>query len=523
MRARRLSFPWRSWVFTIGLMAAAGCSMNAATGRPQLVLTSEAHEAELGRKAADEVAQGIGFVNDPELAAYVDAIGQRLVRVSVRPEQHFEFHVVDMPEPNAFALPGGYVYVSRGLLAIANSEDELANVLGHEIGHVLARHAAQRETRALPGSFLTGVTALAAGIVGGSQAAELVGSIGQTATQGLLASYSRDQEREADKLGQELAARAGYNPAGMSEFLATLERESALETKGPRRPSFFDSHPSTPERVSTTEAFSKQLGISPGTPIAATRAAFLNKLDGLIVGADAREGVFEQTTFLHPELDFHLRFPDDWKTSNGKTAVGASSPAEDAVVALEFQTRGTDPRAAAESFVADRRIAVSEGGALLVSGLSAYRVVGVAETQRGRVPVMLTFIAYREVIYRVTGLAGASVFPERRAAFEATAGSFGPLSPAERARIMQKRLRLASARPGETIDQLAARVRSAWSPEEIAIANALESGTRLEGGSLLKFAHAEPLSTSPRASRGDEAPGPLGDAAPHPLPPVGNP
>jgi predicted Zn-dependent protease len=258
-------------------------------------------------------------------------------------------------------------------------------------------------------------------------------------------------------------------------------------------------------------------------PIAKTRAAFLQKLDGLIVGADAREGVFEETTFLHPELGFHLRFPDGWKTSNGKTAVGASSPARDAVVALEFQTRGTDPRAAAESFVADRRISVSEAGALLVSGLSAYRVVGVAQTERGGIPVMLTFIAYREVIYRVTGLASASVFQERRAALEATAASFGALSPAERARISQKRLRLVSARAGETIDQLGARVRSAWSPEEIAIANALETGTRLEGGRLVKFARAEPLATSPRATRGDEAPSPLGGGAQGNPPRVGNP
>ena len=512
MRARGFPFPWQLWLNAIALFGALGCSVNPATGKPQLVLMSEAHEAELGRKAAEQVAQEIGLVDDPELAEYVAAIGLRLVRVSVQPDQHFEFHVVDMREPNAFALPGGYVYVSRGLLAISNSEDELANVLGHEIGHVLARHAAERETRALPGSFLTGVTALAAGIVGGSQAAALVGSIGETATWGLLASYSRDQEREADKLGQELAARAGYNPAGMSLFLGTLERATALETKGSRRPSFFDSHPSTPERVSTTEAFSKQLTISPGTPIANSRAAFLQKLDGLIVGEDAREGVFEDTTFLHPELGFHVRFPDGWKTSNGKTAVGAVSPSQDALVAVEFQARGADPRAAAERFVADQRIVVSKAEALQISRLSAFRVIGVAQTQRGEVPLVLTFIAHREVIYRITGLAGASVFQERMTAFVSTADSFGALSSAERARISQNRLRLVRDLPGETIDQLAVRVRSVWSPQQIAIANALETGTGLQGGFLLKIARAEPLSPSPGATRGDDAQDPLGGA-----------
>jgi predicted Zn-dependent protease len=513
MRARGLPFPWLAWLGAIALLGALGCSVNPATGKPQLVLVSESHEAELGRKAAEQVAQEVGLVDDPALAEYVAAVGQRLVRVSVQPDQHFEFHVVDMREPNAFALPGGYVYVSRGLLAISNSEDELANVLGHEIGHVLARHAAQRETRALPGSFLTGLTALAAGIVGGSEAAALVGSIGQTATMGFLASYSRDQEREADKLGQELAARAGYNPVGMSQFLATLERQTALETKGSRRPSFFDSHPSTPERISSTEAFSKQLSTAPGTPIAGTRAAFLQTLDGLIVGEDAREGIFENTTFLHPELGFHVRFPDGWKTSNGKTAVGAASPQQDAVVAVEFQARGTDPRAAAERFVADQRIVVSKSGPLQVSGLPAFRVVGVAQTQRGEIPLVITFIAHREVIYRITGLASASVFQERMPAFVNTADSFGALSSAERARISQSRLRLVRALPGETIDQLAVRVRSVWSSQEIAIANALETGTGLQAGFLVKFARAEPLSPSPRSTRGDDAQDPLGGAA----------
>jgi predicted Zn-dependent protease len=183
------------------------------------------------------------------------------------------------------------------------------------------------------------------------------------------------------------------------------------------------------------------------------------------------------------------------------------------VIALEFQAQGTDPRAAAEAFLAAQRISVSQSGALLVSGLEAFRVLGVAQTQGGGVPLLLTFIAYRGGIYRVTGLARASVFQERAADFEKTAASFGALSPAERARISQKRLRLAKAIAGETIEELGARVRNIWSPEQIAIANALEPGTRLEGGRLVKFAREEPLSTRSGATRGEEGPGPLGGAA----------
>jgi predicted Zn-dependent protease len=520
MHVRGSSVPWPSFAALLVLAAAAGCAINATTGKPQLVVVSEAQEAEIGRKAAEQVSQEMGVVDAPELVGYVASVGQRLVQVSARPDQHFEFQVVDMQEPNAFALPGGYVYVTRGLLVLTNSEDELACVLGHEIGHVLLRHAAQRETRALPGNVLTGITALAAGIVGGSAAADVVGSLGATANSGFLAGYSRDQEREADKLGQELAQRAGYSPAGMTDFLTTLEKEVALETKGKEsgRSSFFDSHPSTPERVSATAAYAQELGVPGGAASPTARVTFLQKLDGLILGADARQGVFEDATFLHPELGFRIQFPDGWKTSNRRTLVGAVSPTQDAVVALQVQGHGSDPQAAAQAYVAAQHISVSQSGALLVSQLAAFRVVGVVEGQRGSVPVLLTFIAYRGDIYRVTGLAGASVFQERTPDFDRTAGSFGPLSAAQRSRISQQRLRLATARSGETIERLGVRVRNAWSPEQTAIANALELGTPLEGGRVLKIAREEPVSTGPRTAPGDGGPGPLGAA-----PPLGNP
>ena len=524
----------RGFCFGLHLAAAAGivlditagCAINPATGKPQLVLMSEAREVELGRKAAAQVSQEVGLVDDPELAEYVDAIGQRLVRVSVHPEQRFEFQVVDMQEPNAFALPGGHVYVSRGLLAISNTEDELANVLGHEIGHVLARHAAQRETRALPGTFLTGLTALAVGIVGGGQAAALVGSIGQTATSGLLAGYSRDQEREADKLGQELAARAGYSPAGMAEFLATLERATASEAKGSRRPSFFDSHPSTPERVSTTENFARQLSVlHRERPLPEHPRRFSRRSTDWILGVDARQGIFEEATFLHPDLAFHIRFPDGWKTSNGKTAVGAISPAQDAVVALEFQARGTDPRAVAETFVAEQRIVVSQSGALVVSGLAAFRVLGVAQTQRGGLPLMLTFIAYREVIYRVTGLASSSVLHGtcNQSSRRLPRASVPFRRPSAHGILQNAFATCQCARRRDDRTVQCAHPECLEPGTAGAIVIALEPETRLEGDlAFLKFARQEPLSASPRAAGGKDGPSPLGGAAEGTRRPAGN-
>ena len=169
------------------LLVVTACAVNPATGRREITFMSNEREAALGREAAAQVAQEMGIVDDPELGAYVAAVGERVARESPRQEVPYRFQIVDIPEPNAFALPGGYVYVSRGLLVIANSEEELANVLGHEIGHVAARHAAQREAAAVPVGVLTAIGAIAAGIIGGGQAAQAVGQLGQTAGAGLIA------------------------------------------------------------------------------------------------------------------------------------------------------------------------------------------------------------------------------------------------------------------------------------------------------------------------------------------------
>ena len=194
----------------LAAVLAIGCSttVNPVTGQREVTTMSPSREAAVGRDAASQVAAEIGLVNDPELTRYVSAIGERLAAKSPRQDVVYRFHVADMPEANAFALPGGYIYVSRGLLALANDEDELANVIGHEIGHVAARHSAQRETRAMGVGILSTLGTVAAGVLGGAGAAQAASQLGQVAGAGLIASYGRDQERQADEVGQKMAADA---------------------------------------------------------------------------------------------------------------------------------------------------------------------------------------------------------------------------------------------------------------------------------------------------------------------------
>src|SRR5262245_3613222 len=355
---------------------------------------SPEREASLGREASVQVEREIGLVRDPELTRYVDAIGQRLAAESPRRDVRYEFRVADMPEPKAFALPGGYVYVSRGLLALANDEDELANVIGHEIGHVAARHAAQRETRQLGVGVLTAVGAVAGAILGGVPGAEMVGQLGQVAGAGLIASYGRDQERQADEVGQKLAAEAGWDPDAMADFLATLGRDAVARTGAEHHPSFLDSHPQPAERSATARARAEGLARAPSSPVARDRVDFLRRIEGIVVGPDPREGVFRDGLFLHPELDFALAFPPGWETQNGKSAVGAISPRRDALVLLEGQGPPGDPRAAASRWAQANRVSVVRHGPARLGGFAAYQALAEGPTQQGTAGLLVRWVSH---------------------------------------------------------------------------------------------------------------------------------
>jgi predicted Zn-dependent protease len=489
---RRLPRPSRrptaALLLAAGLGFACTTVVNPVTGKSEWSTMSPEREVALGRQAAAQVQAEMGLVDDPALSAYVDQIGQRLARHSPRQDVAYHFAVADMAEPNAFALPGGWIYVSRGLLVITNSEAELANVIGHEIGHVAARHAAQRETRAAGVGILSALGTAAAGAVGGGTAAQAVGQLGQVAGAGYIASYGRDQERQSDEVGQGLTAAAGWDPAAMAEFLDTLDQESVRQMGQPRLPTFLDSHPVTAERVRDTRARASSLSVQPAAPIARDRSDFIKRLDGLLVGPDPAEGVFQEALFLHPGLDFALEFPPGWATVNSKQAVAAQSPGQDAVIALEVQGQAGDPGAAAQAFAQQNRIELLDPRAGRIGGYDAYRARALAQSQQGRVALDLTWIAHPAGVFRMTGMTSESAFQGYEPALSQSALSFRALRRAERNGIREKRLHSVRAKRGETLASLGQRTGSAWSVEQTAVANAISPAARLEAGRLVKIA-----------------------------------
>jgi predicted Zn-dependent protease len=457
------------------------CAVNPVSGRPEVVLISHERELEIGRDESRKVEESMGLVLDPDLELWVESVGKRLAAHSPRQNLTYHFYVVDSADANAFALPGGHVYVSRGLLALVNQEDELANVLGHEIGHVAARHAVRRMTVAAPFSVLTGIPALLTGIVSPALGDTIAGA-GQLAGGLVLAPYSRDQEREADRIGMQLAALAGWDPASMSSFLATLERdEQASGTT--RRTSWLDTHPATPERVRLTAQRAAELERGPRAPDSGDRAALVEKLDGLLLGDDPSQGVFVDSLFLHPDLDLALRFPEGWETYNGRAYVAAVAPDEGAFVSLHLAGEGDDPLegARADGISEELEVELEE---LDVAGLPARRL----EVERRGQTLVVTWVARGGLVVRLSGASTTEGYEARRATFASFVGSLRALRQAEREQILESRLRGRRARAGETLSDLLARHASSWTPGEAAIANALDPEVSLHEGQLVKMA-----------------------------------
>jgi predicted Zn-dependent protease len=424
-----------------------------------VVLVSASQEREIGREEAEKVEAQMGLVTDAKLLIYVRQIGRRLAEHSPRQDVDYTFYVVDAPEPNAFALPGGYIYVSRGFLALVNSEDELAGAIGHEIGHVAARHHVRQVTLATPFAVVLGLPAALVGIVS-ETLGKVVAAPGKFTGGLVLARHSRKQEREADKIGMEMAASAGWDPGGLATILRTLEREDELT-------------------------------------IAADREALLDRIEGLLVGPNPAGGVFVERDFLHPELDFALRFPPDWKTDNQPQFVVAIPPEGEGktMIMLGLVGEGEDPVEGARADQLDEGL-LEKLELLEINGLRAARVVA---EKRGS-GFDLTWIAHRGQVYRIASASPASAFAGYRDAFLDVAQSFRPLRSEDRARIRESRLRVRQLRAGESLKAFLERTDGVWSPDQAAIANGLEGDAQLTSGELLKVPIPQHYTSRSRSS-----------------------
>jgi predicted Zn-dependent protease len=460
-----------------------------ALGCARLVASTELGResgASIGAAAAKQVEETMGLVEMPTLAAYVSDVGARLVRSLPSSEIDFHFAVVDTPEPNAFALPGGYIYVSRGLLVLLGTEDELAGVIGHELGHVMARHHAQtllRNVSLAPVRIATrlggAVAAIVSPIVG-----QTIAGAGEIATGLVSAPYGREQEREADRLGQSYAAKSGWDPAGLADVMLALGRELELAGGDPSRVSILATHPASEERRLTAIENAKSLSPSAGGAKAKLgRSAFLQKLEGLLVGQGAAAGVFDGDDFLHPDLGFAISFPSGWEQVNSDTFVGATDKKQSAGVLVQLEGKGDDPLEVA-------RATRLQGGRLEAPPRSSEvggkrAATAMLRGSRGR--AQLTWVSHKGLVFRISGGAPTATFAKLEPTLRRSSESFRDLSRADRSRIREDRLQIVRARKGDVVGDVLERHGSRWEVEAAAAANALQVDDRLRNGQLIKI------------------------------------
>ncbi|MFZ4544503.1 MAG: M48 family metalloprotease, partial [Saprospiraceae bacterium] len=285
------------------------CAKNPVTGKKQFNLISESQEIAIGKEADPGIIQQFGLYDDPKMQAFINEKGQEMVKISHRPNLKFTFRILNSPVVNAFALPGGYVYFTRGIMASFNNEAEFAGVLGHEIGHVTARHGAQQQTQQILAQV-----GLMAGIIAVPQLAQFA----EAAQQGiglLMLKFGRNHESQSDQLGVQYSTKIGYNSLYMADFFKTLGR--ITDQAGARIPTFLSTHPNPDDRFGNVKKQSEaiQKTLDP-TSLKVNRDAYLKMVDGIVYGEDPKEGYIENSIFYHPELKFQFPVPKDWQTQN---------------------------------------------------------------------------------------------------------------------------------------------------------------------------------------------------------------
>ena len=419
------------------LAALAGCAVNPVTGETEFMLVSESQEQELGREADQQIVAQYGVVTDANLANYVSDLGQRLAQVSHVKDWSFTFRLLDDPVVNAFALPGGYCYVTRGILAYLDSEAALAGVMGHEIGHVAARHGAQRMTR----QTLFGLTFGLAGTLFGEGVGSLLG-VASGAGELLMLKYGRDDERQSDELGVQYASSLGYDTADMAEFFNTLGRISDLS--GSRLPSFLSTHPDPGERYETVLQLT-QKAQQPGQTYTRERDAFLQRLEGLTFGPDPRQGLLRDGHFHHPELRFSFPVPQGWQVQNSASQV-VMAPESGELAVIFTLGEGASAAAAADAFGGSQGVTVSKRVDLRVDGDPAVRLWTQVQSDQQTVATVSTFVQRDGRIYVFHGLAqSAQAVTQHEAQLVAVADGFARLTDPQLLNVQPVRLHVISA------------------------------------------------------------------------------
>ena len=474
--------------FVASVIFAGACATNPVTGKRQMSLLSEAEEAAIGQQQDAEIRREMGVYDDRALEQYVNEIGQELARNSHRPNLPWTFTIVDSPAINAFALPGGYIYLTRGLLAYLDDESELAGVLGHEIGHVTARHAAQAYTRQVQANL--GLTILSIFVPSTRPFTDL----GASGLGVLFLRIGREAELEADRLGVEYGSGAGYDPAGVPRFLSTLARVNALSDRG--IPNWLSTHPDPGSRVTKAEPVAGKF-VSPDAK-RVNRDRYLERIQGLVFGDSPKDGIVRGNEFLHPLLRIGLKFPEGWELTNTPSAVMAQEPGTQHFMVLQeveqpFRQGPTGQnRAIADAAVEAMRRAgfkAVNGTTLDINGNDAHIGVYRGKTKDvGEVVMRAAHVRVGRQLYVIAGFTPQDQFDLIDPDIQASVKTFRQLSQQEAQNIRPNRVDFYTVQKNDSWQSIAARQGKGYvNAATLAIMNDREVSVQPQQGDRIKI------------------------------------
>ncbi len=436
---------------TVFLLFLTACSTNPATGESQFTaLMSPQQEVEVGAQEHAKVLKQYGLYNDQGLQTYVQSVGAKIAKNTERPDVQYQFFLLDSPVVNAFALPGGYIYLTRGLLSLSNSEAEMAAVLAHETGHITARHSAERYSRGV-------VSTLGAAILSSAIGSDTVSSALGLGNDLYIKSYSRGQENQADSLGIRYLSRAGYDPTAMTSFLRNLQNDSSLEAKLAGKDSsepvtYFSTHPATQERVAKTVSEASQY-VKQGI---VNRDGYLQKISGMVYGESSKDGFVRGQNFYHPDLGFQFSVPQGYRIINQPTQVIATSKADGAVIVLDMQSNagGLSPSSyIRQEMLKDRNVTDLE--AININGYPA-ATASFSGTVNGK-PMIVRVIAIqwtKDKVIRYQIAMPRNLSAVKQTALKKATYSFKSMSRADIEKIKPYKLIVIESKAGDTVASL---------------------------------------------------------------------
>ncbi len=462
------------------------CAVNPVTGKKQLMLMTESQEVEMGKQYDPTVIATFGLYEDKELQSFIETKGAELGRISHRPDLQYHFRILDSPVVNAFAVPGGYLYFTRGILAQLNSEAELVGVMGHEMGHVTARHTASQQSKQQLGQLL---------LAGGMIASEEFRQFADYASQGmqlLFLKFSRDHEKQADELGVQYSTELGYDAHQMANFFNVLNKmQTSTESGGV--PTFLSTHPNPGDRYKDVNReatmWQDSLKHSNWTVNADN---YLKMIDGLVYGEDPRQGYVEGNVFYHPAMKFKYPVPSGWQLQNSPIQV-QMAPADGSALMIFSLSEEKTVEAAQKKSLEDLNLTATDSKNITLNGLNAISTVSkqVSQNTGGEeqtLNVLSYFIEYNNAIYVFHGVAAKANFSNYEQAFRSTMGNFQRLTEPSKLNVKPKRIKIQTVQSSGTLATAFKHfgVQQAQM-EEMALLNNMALTDKIQKGKLIKI------------------------------------